>query len=51
MLSRGGQVHFAVGSHLEEMNDYRLKVIGLKAAQFEVRLDRVKIGDYSGIEN
>jgi hypothetical protein len=32
---------------LEEMNDYRLKVTGLKAGQYAVQLGGVKVGDYS----
>ncbi|MCE9611470.1 MAG: SGNH/GDSL hydrolase family protein [Chthoniobacter sp.] len=32
---------------LEEMNDYRLKVTGLKAGQYELRLGGVKVGDYT----
>lgn len=32
---------------LEEMNDYRLKITGLKAGQYELRLGGVKVGDYS----
>ncbi|MEI6534825.1 MAG: SGNH/GDSL hydrolase family protein [Verrucomicrobiaceae bacterium] len=32
---------------LEEMNFYGLKVTGLKAGQYDVRLDGVKVGDYS----
>ena len=31
---------------LEEMNDYRLKVAGLKAAKYEVKLGGVKVGEY-----
>ena len=34
-------------SLLDEMNDYRLKVTGLKPGQFEVRLGGVKVGEYS----
>ena len=32
---------------LEEMNDYRLKITGLKAGQYDVRLGGVKVGDFS----
>jgi lysophospholipase L1-like esterase len=35
---------------LEEMNDYRLKVTGLKVGRYEVRLGGVKVADYSAIE-
>ena len=35
---------------LEEMNDYRLKVTGLKEGRYEVRHDGVKIADYSAAE-
>ncbi len=32
---------------LDDMNDYHLKVTGLKAAKYEVRLGGVKIGEYT----
>jgi len=32
---------------LEELNDYRLKVTGLKPDRYEVRLGGVKVGEYS----
>ena len=35
---------------LEEMNDYRLKVTGLKVGQYEVRLGGVKVAEYSAAE-
>jgi lysophospholipase L1-like esterase len=35
---------------LEEMNRYELKVTGLKAGHYEVRLGRVKVADYSAAE-
>ena len=35
---------------LDEMNDYRLKVTGLKDGRYEVRLGGVKIADYTAAE-
>jgi hypothetical protein len=35
---------------LEEMNDYRLKVTGLKVGQYEVRLGGVKVAEYAATE-
>ncbi len=32
---------------LEEMNDYRLQVTGLRAGQYEIRLDGAKVAEYS----
>jgi len=34
---------------LEEMNDYRLKVTGLKTGQYEVRLAGTKVAEYSDV--
>jgi lysophospholipase L1-like esterase len=33
---------------MDELNDYRLKVTGLKAGQYEVRLGGKKVAEYSG---
>jgi len=35
---------------LEELNDYRLKVTGLKAGRYEIRLGGVKVADHSNDE-
>jgi len=35
---------------LEEMNDYRMKVTGLKEGRYEVRLGGVKVAEYSAAE-
>jgi len=35
---------------LEELNDYHLKVIGLKDGQYEVRLDGKKVAGYTNVE-
>ena len=35
---------------LEELNDYRLKVTGLKAGRYEIRLGGVKVADHSNAE-
>ncbi|MDD4870285.1 MAG: SGNH/GDSL hydrolase family protein [Kiritimatiellae bacterium] len=34
---------------MEELNDYRLKVTGLKAGQYEIRLGGKKIAEYSAV--
>lgn len=35
---------------LEELNDYRMKVTGLKAGQYEIRLGGKKVAEYSSVE-
>jgi lysophospholipase L1-like esterase len=35
---------------LEQMNGYHLKVTGLKTGQYEVRLGKVKVADYSAVQ-
>jgi hypothetical protein len=35
---------------LEELNDYRLKITGLKAGRYEIHLAGVKVADYSNDE-
>jgi len=49
-FTRRGEEHLEVESALEQMNDYRLKVTGLKVGRYEVRLRGVKVADYSAIE-